>query len=485
MTLNNPLRFFPALVVASLILLSKLLSFNGLYGQDAHEYLRLSKIYFNHLQGALPVSDHTGHSELAGGYPIAGAVLRFLIPDTGLALQAVSWLAAGLSVWMFERVLKLWAPGTSPRSRVAFTGLLLVLSPYFVRAGLTVMSDALGLLFFLAAMFWGLQVLESGRSKGAVWAAVFAGLAVLTRLTAAAFLLPFAAAIGWHLLRRRQFGWVLAAGLAGIIALMPHFYFGVMGDLDQNVFSHQTLRDWSLSSFFKNTFTNVNGTLSYFLPNGLYVFAPLAHPGFCLPVSLLFLMAKKTDFHHPSQRVLLICLAVCLIFVAGLPVQNMRYLIPAYIVLLLFLFPAWDRFYSYGFYFFKKLTWTFIGVALAIQVFCSVLILAPALTRNRLETTVFSEIRGVLPPNATLYSFDIDVAMGTYFPDLQIRNLWVKRYEDFPPGSFILFNESGLQKQWEGKNPMLNWDFAKENYALRELRRLPDGWALYKVEGLK
>jgi len=479
------LRFSPLLVVTGLILLSMALSFDGLYGQDAHEYLRLSRVYFDFLKGKISVLGHDAHSELAGGYPIAGALLRFLLPDSGLSLLVVSWLSAGLAVWMFERLLRLWAPGTSPKSRWTFTGLVLVASPYFIRAGITVMSDALGLFFLLGALYWGLEVLESGRARSAVWAAFFAGVAVITRLTAAAFLLPFAMAIGWHLLQRRQFGWAIAAVLAGVVALLPHFYFGVMENLTQNVFDHATLRDWSASSFFKRYFSNSNGAYQYFLPNGLYIFAPLAHPGFCLPVSLLFLMAKKTDFHHPSQRVLLACLAIFLFFIGGLPCQNMRYLLPAYIVLLLFLFPAWDRVFSYGFYFFKKLTWTIFSLVFLVQVVGTIKILVHPVSRNRLEKSLASGIRQVATSGDTVFTFDMDGAMRSYLPDFQIKNLWERRYEDFPVGSFILFNEGGLRAQWQGQNPMLNWDFANEKYQVREMWRQTNGWALYKIEGSK
>lgn len=483
MILNRLLRFYPLLVVASLILLAYLLSFNGLYGQDAHEYLRLSRVFFARMSGAEAVATGVGHSELAGGYPVAGAVLQWLIPDAVLALQLVSWLSAGAGIWLFGRLLVLWAPGTSPRSRVSFSVLMLALSPYFVRAGLSVMSDALGLLLFLAALFHGLAVLELGRNKNAVWAAAFAGLAIITRLTTAAFLIPFVGAVVLHLWRERQYKWIIAAGLAGVAAVLPHFYFGVMGGAAQNVLSHSTLQGWSPGSFFKTTFTNTNGTLHFFLPNLLYVFAPLAHPGFCLPVSLLFFLFRKTDFHHPSQRVLLFCLAVFLLFIAGLPCQNMRYLLPAYTILLLFLFPAWDRFFSYGFYFLKKPTWAIIVAILAVQVVCSAGVLAHPLSRNRLETAVVKGMKELVPPGSLLYSFDLDAAMRTYLPGVQVESLWEQRMTDFPTGSFMLFNETALREQWQGQNPMLNWDFAKDNYELHALRTLPEGWILYKVAG--
>ena len=485
MILKQLLRFYPLLVVAGLILLAYTVSFNGLYGQDAHEYLRLSRVFFDRLHGATPAVRNAIPSELAGGYPMAGALLRFILPDAVLALQVVSWLAAGASAWLFERLLVLWAPGTSPQSRVSFAALMLVMSPYFVRAGLTVMSDALGLLFFLAALYGGLQVLELGRNKGALWAALFIGLAIVTRLPAAVFLLPFAAAIGVHLWRERQTGWILAAVLVGFIAVLPHFYFAEMGGTPAPVFGYSTPEGWSVGNFFKNTFKGADGTVHYFSPNLFYIFAPLAHPGFCLPVSLLFFLFRKTDFHHPSQRVLLICLAILLFFTGGLPYQNMRCLLPAYSILLLFLFPAWDRFYSYGFYFLKKLTWTFIGLIVVIQVLCTAGILAHPLLHHRLESALAAELRPLVPPGSLLYCPDIDAAMRTYLPGVQTANLREQRLPDFQSGSFILVNESELYKKWEGQSPAFHWEFANENYELQELRVLPEGWRLYRVGAVK
>ncbi|GAB4498078.1 MAG: hypothetical protein OHK0019_32820 [Saprospiraceae bacterium] len=163
----------------------------------------------------------------------------------------------------------------------------------------------------------------------------------------------------------------------------------------------------------------------------------------------------------------------------------MRYLLPAYIVLLLFLFPAWDRVFSYGFYFFKKLTWTIFGLVFLVQVLGTIRILVHPVSRNRLEKTLASEIRQVATPGDTVFTFDMDGAMRSYLPDFQIKSLWERRYEDFPPGSFILFNEPALRKQWDGQNPMLNWDLANEKYQLREMWQQPSGWSLYQIEGLK
>jgi hypothetical protein len=480
MTSNrHPLRFFPLLAVASLIFLSKILSFNGLYGQDAHEYLRQSTAIFDRLNGLTTLTGGRGDAEFAAGYPLAGTLFQFLGLDAATALQVVSWLSAGLSLWCFDQCLRVLSPGARAESRWVFVGLALGLAPYFVRAGLTAMSDALGLALTLAAFANGLRVLETGRIGAAAWATFFAGLAVTTRFSLAALLAPLAAILIFYLLENKKWMLAVLTIFAGFIGILPHFLLKT--GTAQNPLAHSLFQDWSLLNFFKATFTNASGTVGYGLPNIVYVFFPLAHPGFCLLLPGLFLLAKKTDTHLIAKRVLLACLAAYLLLLGGIPHQNLRYLLPAYAILLLLFFPAWDRMFAYGFYFFKRLTLSVIVLVFVVQIVFSARILAPTLARNRLETSVAAELCRVLPPNATLFAFDLDVALRTYLPDFQIKNLWERRYESFPPGSFILFNEPRLREQWRGRNPMLNWDLAKENYELREVRALPEGWKLYEI----
>lgn len=480
MTSNrHPLRFLPLLLAAGLILLSKLLVFNGLYGQDAHEYLRQSRAIFDHFNGLPLQYGGRGDAEFAVGYPFAGALLRFFGLDAVAALQAVSCLAAGAALWQFDRCLRLLTPGARAESRWVFAGLALALAPVFVRAGLTAMSDALGLALALAALANGLRVLETGKIGTAAWAALFTGLAVATRFSLAALLTPLVFVVVFYLLENRKWAIGVLTVLVGIVGLLPHFWLKT--GVAQNAFGHSLLQDWSLLHLFHFTFSNANGTVGYSFPNVLYIFFPLAHPGFCLLLPGLFFLAKKTDIHLNVKWVLLTCLAIYLLLLGGVPHQNLRYLLPAYAVLLLLFFPAWDRMFAYGFYFFKRLTLAIIAAVLAVQVFFTAIILRPTLMRNRLETTIAAELRQSVPPDAVLFAFDLDVALRTYLPDFQLKNLWERRYDDFPPGSFILFNEPALREQWEGQNPMLNWDFAKKNYELREVRSLPGGWGLYEV----
>jgi len=462
-----------------LALLCYLLNFNGLYGQDAHEYLRQSRVIFDRWHGlAIPVQS-IGDTEFAGGYPLAGAILRFFTGDSVWAMQSVSWVSAALGLWVFERLLALLAPGARAESRWAYAGLGLVLAPMFLRAGLTSMSDGLGLLLLLASFFFGLRAFENSRTNDALWAAAFAVLALSTRYSLAAILLPLGVALLYYLWTKKKWLILLGAIIMGIVALMPHFWLKT--GAAENPLAHSSLEQWSAVNFFKNTFVSSNGGLSnYTLPNLLFLLVPLSHPAFCLPLSGLFFLSKKTDLVLPTKKILLVCIATYLVLLGGMPHQNLRHLLPVYALLLLLLFPAWDRLYCYGFLFFRRLTTGILVVVFALQLLCCAKYLSPTLSRNKLEIEVANQLKLVLPPNATVYAFDLDVALRSYLPDVQFQNLWEHRYSTFPTGSFVLFNEA-LRPQWQGQNPILNWDYLKENHHLILWRELPEGWGLWEI----
>ena len=424
------------------------------------------------MQGLPALASGLGEAEFAGGYPLAAALLRWLIPNAILALQMVSWLSAGLALWFFNQNLRLLSPGARAESRAVFTGLALALSPYFLRAGLTSMSDALGLALALGAFWLGLRVVYKGRALDAVAAAVLMAWAVTTRFGLVALLLPLAGGMLLMLWRRRNFRGIAGLFIAGALAFLPHFWLKNGADVSIN-------RDWSLLYFFQNTFSNDNGAAHYLLPNILYLLFPLCHPGFCLLLPGLLLLGKKTDVILPSKKVLIACLLCYLFLLGGFPHQNLRFLLPAYALLLLLFFPAWDRMFAYGFYFFKRLTWSILALVLAVQLLAMVKIIAPVLARQRLEADLAAGIRPVLPPQATVYAFDVDIALQSYLPDIQWKNMWLQRYDTFPAGSYVLFNEPLLRPQWEGRNPILNWDDLNQHHRLVLEKELPGGWGLF------
>ncbi|MBK6930012.1 MAG: glycosyltransferase family 39 protein [Saprospirales bacterium] len=459
--------------------LSGILDFNGLYGQDAHEYLRWSRALFERLQGRSAAPAGPGEAELAGGYPLAAAIFQYFGLGAARALQGLSWLSAAGALWFFERNLRVLSPGARGSSRWVFGMLTLGLAPCFLRAGLTMMSDAFGLMLAMIALFFGLRSIELQRPRDVVGFAVFAALAITSRYALGLLLALPALALALERWRERQRLWLMAALAAGVLAFLPLWWLWAV--VPGSPLGHSLLADWSVLNFFKRTFTQASGSVSYLLPNLAYLLFPLMHPWFCLTLPALLLLAKRTDVHLYSKRILALSLAVYLLFLGGLAHQNARYLLPAYAVLLLLLFPAWDRFFAYGLYFFKRLTCFLIGLTLACQLFFSVRILRPVLARHAFEQEVASLLRADLKPGDRLYAFDLDIALQSYLPQLEYHNLWVQRYDSFPPGSYFLFNAPKLRQQWTGQPPMLNWEHAVTQYNLEEIRQLPEGWVLYRV----
>lgn len=98
-------------------LISLLGHFNGLYGQDGHEYLRQSQAIFDRWNQGMITPATVGDAEFVKGYPLAGALLRYLVSDPILALQVVSWLAFAAAAFLsgaYFRPVGAWESGRQP-----------------------------------------------------------------------------------------------------------------------------------------------------------------------------------------------------------------------------------------------------------------------------------------------------------------------------------------------------------------------------------
>jgi len=273
----------------------------------------------------------------------------------------VSLFAAAAVLWLFEWNLRVLSPGAYSKSRWTYGVLLLLLSPSLWWAALTAPAHVQGLAFALVALALGMRALEQERGLDAVGFVLFAVLAVFGWFPLFALLVLPALALFLELWRRREWVWLVAGILLGgsLVQALALLHGGIRENLRW---------DWALANFFKNTFEQDGQVVSHLLPNIAYLLYPLAHPFFCLALPALFFLFKKTDVHLYSKRLLTLSLLVFLAFVGGLPQQELGRLLPAYSVLLLLLFPAWDRFFAYGTYFFPRLAYALIGLTALCQV---------------------------------------------------------------------------------------------------------------------
>lgn len=188
-----------------------------------------------------------------------------------------------------------------------------------------------------------------------------------------------------------------------------------------------------------------------------------------------FIMLRKTYFNY--SKILLVSIFLYAVFLAGIPFQNSRFLLLSFPLVLILFYPS--------FIYLSKLKWLkklfVLGVAFAIviQFFLTKKLFRSVLQRNKLEIEIV-EILKKYQYN-TLYSFDIDIALQGRDLQFNYNNLWKNRYIDLKTNDLILFHPTKFKKQWQGKNPMLNFNYFKKTYTLRLIEDLPEGWKLFKV----
>lgn len=259
-------------------------------------------------------------------------------------------MAAALAVLGFEAALRALSPGVYARSRYTYVLVTLVLSPALWAAvwALPALLYAVGLMLWAVAFF--ARAMDTGRWG---WTLAFTLTAVVGTCLSPSLLLVCA-----------LLALVLVAEyprwLPGAVVLLAVGAVGwAWGRADVISSPEEVLAVWSLRYFF----IKPDGA-----PNAAVLWQPLAHPFFCLPLPVLLLLFKKTDVGLYARRALLFSLAALMLYFSGLHALKPVQLLPAYALLLLLLFPAWDRFFAYGGYFFPRLTLALVGLTVVSQV---------------------------------------------------------------------------------------------------------------------
>ncbi len=274
-----------------------------------------------------------------------------------LLIWAPGLMAMALALLGFEAALRALSPGVYARSRYTYIFIALALSPAFwaVVRGSPALLSAVGLMLWAIAFF--ARAVDTGQ-RG--WVLSFILVILLTVWLSPSLVLVCAplmlVLLSEHPRWRPSAAALLVAGAVG----------WVWGRPDAIPSSEEALVAWSLRYFF----IKPDG-----MPNAAVLWQPLAHPFFCLPLPALLLLFKKTDVGLYARRALLFSLAALMLYFSGLYTLMPVRLLPAYALLLLLLFPAWDRFFAYGGYFFPRLTLALMGLAVVSQVFALIFFL--------------------------------------------------------------------------------------------------------------
>lgn len=296
------------------------------------------------------------------------------------ALQLVSWLSAGAAIWLFDRNLSLASSGARPQSRFLYAGVLLFLAPVFLQSGLAALPGMPALALLLAHIYLSGKAMDNRGGLHGIGAFFLAGLAMAVQPALWPVLIVFLFEAVRETLRAGRFAVLIGMLPALIVALWPFVW---VSDQGWNFLTEVSgIRQWSFSNWVQSevdmpVHTGLPHSVASEWPKWLYLLFPLFHPAFCLVLPGLLLVLKRTDWQLPFRRTLLISLGLYLFYLAGLPFQSMQLLLPAYTILLILLFQAWDRFQAYGEFFLPRLAYGIIAVAAAVQLLANIFYALP------------------------------------------------------------------------------------------------------------
>jgi len=449
------------------------MDFNGLYGQDSHEYYRYSRAVLNFFK----TGDSPGDYFWPVYYPIFGALFG-IVMDNLICLQLISILSlTGSLFFLFRIMIEIFSDDNHLTIYLLITFLL---SPFVLRSSLVVMSDMLSVFFITASFYFFIDYIHNKGAKQIVLFSIFSSMAVLTRYAAVVvLLLPAIIIINQIIKNGKSLHLFICAAIAFLLSL-PHILIresNVAGFMD-----HIWLQDWSLSNFLRSDFVTSEGIQHYRFPNILNSFSNIFFPTYLVFGLVLAVLSER---NLPINRFWLISVAIVFVyamFLAGIPYQNHRYLLLSYPFVVITIFPGFERFVKL---LDKRKNLYNIAVCsmLAIQLFYCVYFFKPVYERNILEKKIAEFVKNDTHKN--VYAFDIDVSFMSYDVNKNVVNMWKEKISYFDIKSIVIFNEGKFKEQWANLNPMLNWNELKTNYTLMELKDFGSGWKAFEIRSAR
>ncbi len=443
-----------------------LFQIDGLYGQDAYAYLKFTNALRDFWGGGIKPDDFFWPIL----YPFISSLVSFFTGRSALALQLVSVLSlAGAMIYLhvilqekFKNILLI---------RIYLISFFLF-SPFILKMSLLCMSDMLCLFFIAAHLGHYVRFKNRSKSVDLLLSVLFGVAAVFTRYGAAVLVLFTLLHIGILLIKSRDFIRIGICFIGLLIGLLPHLIFTSRGYL--NFTNHQWLADWNILNMFKSSFQTNDGNMHFMFPNIIFYFLNIFHPGhlIILVPLILILIFRRSGLY---QSFLLIPLIIYFLFISGIPTQNIRFLLPLMIYLIILLFPAVEKLYEQ--LPFKKIILLFCVVANSVLF---ILGFVKLYQRIQFEQEVISLLNSKYV-GRNVFSFDMDQSIEGRGYRGKTLGLFEKVYPDIEKGSLILFNPDKFKIQWEGKPPMQNWEKVNENHKLNVVQKFRDGWSLYEV----
>jgi hypothetical protein len=455
------------------------LHFNGLYGQDAYEYLRLARALKEMLYEGTGIS----HSYFPILYPVFGFLLSEMLANDILALQVVSMMAlTGAFFYLKQMIRELY--GTA-YGLIVYLVAFFFFSPYVFRFGLLSMSDMLCLFFVVASVYHIVRYLQLAQDKDAVLFTFFAAAAMATRYAVIPLLIIPALLLLVQLLYRKKWITIGMIIIAAGCLLLPDYLlrgrilFFRIQDAELLVDYASNAYSWSPLNFFRSGFDNPDGLQQYTQWNIAAVTFQLFHPAFVFTGLLFIFFLKRNDFYTPTAKLLVLMVAFYAFYLAGLQYQNNRYLLQSFPLVLVLYYPAFSRI-ARKYFKQRNYQWSFLAMVLFMQLLFFSYSFRSILSMNRAEHAIATSLKDY--PGQPIYTCSITGAIVAYEVENPVTDIYFENIDRADSNALLLFNYEAFAEHFSGKKPMMNWDWLNKEYVLTPIRTLPEGWTLFAIK---
>ena len=269
---------------------------------------------------------------------------------------------AGLSIWLLNACIGKLGRGARRQSRILFQVAGLGLCPFFIAGIFHGTNTQLAVILVLSGVYILTKILEKPRVWLILLMVLLAILGVWLKPFWAGLFVGLLHGVAYHISANR-FGnsvsnWLLALAVLIYAVLLPEspLWVSTIGCPETwSINNYMALANWGLGFDFEG------------LRIALLAF-PFIHPAFNPMLPALFFLSPSSDWALPSRNILAFAGVCQLAFGLGYSPFALETIFPSFLMLLLFLFSAWDRFISYGRFFFPNLTHLVLGIAVLLQI---------------------------------------------------------------------------------------------------------------------
>jgi hypothetical protein len=448
----------------ALLILTKFIDFNGLYGQDAYEYLRYAHALAKHGESA--------NSWLY--YPPLYSILGYLFGSLfGFvnALQLISIFSFVVGLWVIYLIMLHLFPNN--KFSLLFIVCFGFLSPYYLRISTCIMSDSLAILLLISATWFLIIFYQTDRAIYFLMACFVAIFCLLTRFSTA---IPLIVAFGLITIFKSRIVLANKPLLAILfIGLICAITMAIRLDFFAKAMHHSAFHQLNLLNFFHRSFNGDDGFVVYNLPNFIFLFFPFIHPGFiCIGIILVFISIKRNIV---TKEILLFLLpaAIYLLVLSFLPLQNIRLQTLVFPFILIGYFPAFEIFMT-------KINSKQISIAcfVLVQVVMALFSFKGIYTLNHSEKLIAEQVKPLEKAYKTIYELGADGFLEAYDVRIPTVNLYNDSVTQLPDSALLLIQHD-FEKQWSGKLPAHNLVYIKKHSVTTKMHDFTSGWSLYKL----